>query len=202
MVKNKKLARRPLEFNPQEVLQKIMVLFLKKGYLELTYEEIEIETGIKKPSLYNYFGSKKELFFHAIQLYHDQMITNARHVLTQGRGVDDIFEFLCFLEEYLKTDVGSYGCLMVNTMIDVGVHDEKANEMAAKYREDIKKLFLEALSNAAQKNQIKRSEVNNHLDMIIISLIGINVLVRSKVGSENLSSMITALRNQIKNWMI
>lgn len=202
MVKNKKLTRRPLEFDPQEVLQKIMILFLKKGYLELTYEEIEKETHIKKPSIYNYFGSKRDLFFHAIQLYHNQMITNARHVLMQGKGVEDIFEFLHFLEEYLKTDVGSYGCLMVNTMIDVGIHDAKANEITTRYRSDIKNLFLETLLIASQKNQIKKTDINNHLDIIITSLIGINVLARANAGSENISFMILSLKNQIRNWMI
>lgn len=202
MVKNKKLNRRPLEFNPQDVLQTVMILFLKKGYVDLTYEEIERETGLKKPSVYNYFGSKKDLFFHALQCYHDQMINNAKAVLTKGRGIEDIFEFLQFLDQYLKTDIGSYGCLMVNTMVDIGIHDVKANQLTVQYRDSIKKLFLEALLNAAQKNQIKETEVNNHLELITFSLIGINVLARSKVGSENITLMIKSLENQIKNWMI
>jgi TetR/AcrR family transcriptional repressor of nem operon len=200
MVKINKLSRRPLEFNPQDVLQKIMILFLKKGYLELTFEEIEKETGIKKPSLYNYFGSKKDLFFHSLQFYHDQMIDNAKSVLTKGRGIEDILEFLQFLENYLKTDVGSYGCLMVNTMVDIGIHDPEVNQLSYQYRENIKKLLLEALLIASQKNQIKESEVNNHLDIIIVSLIGINVLARSATKNENISIMINSLKKQIESW--
>lgn len=50
------------ENTAQKILDAALGLFAKKGYDAVSVDEIAKAVGIKAPSIYNYFGSKQELF--------------------------------------------------------------------------------------------------------------------------------------------
>jgi hypothetical protein len=50
------------EFEPQDALQKAMVLFWRKGYLHTSLDDLVSETEVSRYGLYSTFGEKHALF--------------------------------------------------------------------------------------------------------------------------------------------
>ena len=68
MVEKAKRRRpgRPRNFDPDHVLDKVIDVFWELGYEASDTETLSRRTGLTKPSLYNAFGSKEDLFVAGI----------------------------------------------------------------------------------------------------------------------------------------
>ena len=60
---------RPREFNEDAALDAAMHCFWAKGYQATSVRDLEAETGLTTPSLYNAFGDKRALFRRALERY-------------------------------------------------------------------------------------------------------------------------------------
>jgi TetR/AcrR family transcriptional repressor of nem operon len=62
------MARRKI-FDENEALQSAMLAFWKTGYKATSLQDLEQATGLKRTSLYNAFGDKRQLFELSLQRY-------------------------------------------------------------------------------------------------------------------------------------
>jgi AcrR family transcriptional regulator len=62
---------RPREFDPDEALETAMQLFWEHGFEGVSISDLTDAIGINRRSLYAAFGSKEELFGHAVRRYLD-----------------------------------------------------------------------------------------------------------------------------------
>jgi AcrR family transcriptional regulator len=60
---------RPRCFDPEEALDRSLLLFWEKGFKNTSLDEIAEAVGVKKPSLYAAFGDKEMLFRKVLQRY-------------------------------------------------------------------------------------------------------------------------------------
>lgn len=97
MVENdqKRAPGRPRKFDEDEVLDKAIDVFWELGYEASDTETLAKRTGLTKPSLYNAFGAKEDLFVAAINRYRQ---TRSRASLdamakadTPSEGIRDYF---------------------------------------------------------------------------------------------------------------
>ena len=72
---------RPREFDPDEVLLKIMQLFWENGYEATGLSDIIAATGLGKASLYKAFGNKHGMYLKALNHYEGLMVDAAVAVL-------------------------------------------------------------------------------------------------------------------------
>ena len=59
-------------FNRDEVLEKAVRLFHNKGYNATSMQDLVDATGLNRSSIYNSFGSKKELYQQSLRAYKEQ----------------------------------------------------------------------------------------------------------------------------------
>lgn len=122
---------RPTEFDRQQVVEKAMGLFWRKGYEATGLTELTKEMGIGRQSLYNAFGDKHGLFVEAIKHYSTQNTRPLIEMLTApGSGVGNIRKALEAVIEY-ATRKDCCGCLLTNSIVELAPHDE---EVAAALR--------------------------------------------------------------------
>ena len=50
-----------------KILEEALILFTEKGYIDTTMNDIAKRVGIKAPSIYEHYSSKKELFFDVLE---------------------------------------------------------------------------------------------------------------------------------------
>lgn len=106
---------RPREFDSDVVLEKVANIFWELGYDAADTETLSRITGLSKPSLYNAFGSKEDLFVAAIKHYRQTRSQASLNALTSAgtpsAGTRDFF--LHFAENVAGHDHPK-GCLIMS----------------------------------------------------------------------------------------
>lgn len=86
---------RPIEFDPDNVLDKVIDVFWELGYDASDTETLARRAGLTKPSLYNTFGSKEDLFVAALNRYKETRSKASFDALakasTPSEGIRDYF---------------------------------------------------------------------------------------------------------------
>jgi len=108
------------KFDEEAVLDRAMQVFWERGYEAASIDDLTAATGLKRGSLYNAFGDKERLFLLAIDRYRERFERPLLEALADPdprRG----------LARMLETEIAGLsgkavpaGCLMVNTLAEVG----------------------------------------------------------------------------------
>lgn len=149
---------RTREFDTDEVLDKAMRLFWEKGYGATSMAELEKGLGINKFSIYNTFGNKHELFLAALNHYNNIMTNQLLQTLgAEPGGLAAIERALDMLEKKTQDDFRHYGCLMLNSGIELSPHDAEVNSRMQSMNRSLEDAFYEALAVAQQHGEIAKN---------------------------------------------
>ncbi|MFI5777436.1 TetR/AcrR family transcriptional regulator [Nocardia sp. NPDC051570] len=115
---------RPRAFEADSVVEQAMETFWTHGYANTSPAQLAEATGIAKGSLYNAFGSKRELFERALARYDIMGTALAEGFLSQpGSTRERIGAFLRLLVDSDLAQPDRRGCLVVNTATEFAGHD-------------------------------------------------------------------------------
>lgn len=115
---------RPKGFEREDVLQKAIQVFWKKGFADTSVQDLEKATGVNKSGLYSEFNDKQDLFLACLEYYILQ--SPAVPVLThEPLGWKNIENFL-FMGQTCK---GRKGCFGVNTFRELQILPPKAKSL-------------------------------------------------------------------------
>jgi len=147
-------AGRPKAFVEEEVLERAMNLFWLRGYEGVGLSELQEEMGISRQSLYDTFGSKRELFIRCIEHYKATQLTQALGLLDRERSplanVRDVMRFF----ERLARDARCRGCLVANALVEIAPHDEEIAGMLAETLELLQGSIQRALQEAQARGEL------------------------------------------------
>src|ERR687898_2761085 len=102
MIQKSARAGRPLAFEPGVALDAVMRLFWAQGFEATSLDDLEAATGLSRSSLYNTFGTKRELFERAMRQYLDLVDANLLDPLETGtEGLADLDRFVSRLGSQL-----------------------------------------------------------------------------------------------------
>ncbi|MEV5651529.1 TetR/AcrR family transcriptional regulator [Nocardia sp. NPDC052254] len=108
---------RPRNFDTDAVVDRAMDAFWTHGYANTSPAQLAEATGIGKGSLYNTFGSKRELFERALDRYDRMGAQLAGEFMARpGTTRECIGAFLSFLVDSDVSQPVRRGCLAVNTI--------------------------------------------------------------------------------------
>jgi AcrR family transcriptional regulator len=166
---------RPRQFSREEVLEKALPLFWKRGYADTGLKDIEEATGVNKSGLYSEFKDKEDLYLAALRHY---VKTRRRDELMRDPpGWGNI-------EAYLKARAaskdGSKGCFAVNSMREADLLPGEAREIIDGNRE-----ALEALLRRNIEPEKPRLPVEAITEMILTFLSGLSIEINMKVGKSS-----------------
>jgi len=115
---------RPRNFEADTVVERAMEEFWTHGYANTSPAQLAEATGVGKGSLYNTFGSKRQLFDHALARYGLMGAEQAEKLLS--RPGTTRARIGAYLRETVYCDVARpirRGCMAVNTAAELGGHD-------------------------------------------------------------------------------
>jgi TetR/AcrR family transcriptional repressor of nem operon len=177
------VAGRPRSFDEEEVLERAMELFWLRGYEPLGLSELLEHMQISRQSLYDTFGSKRQLFIRSIEHYRATQLIRALALLErEGSRVENVKAVVRFFER-LATDRRCRGCLVANALVEMGPHDE---EIAAMLRETLgllQKALHRALGEAQARGELSPAKDPLELSRALMNaLIGLSVTGRVRMG--------------------
>lgn len=192
---------RPRQFDSDEVLDHLVDLFWEQGYEATSMSDIVEATGLNKSSLYNSFGSKEELFGLAVDRYLMVRAATLQGVLQNGTsGLDDLFSFLSSGRQQLSGPMGTRGCLLVNSMTELGNRDESMTGMSADYRDLIRTCARAALDRAAASGEISADLAGHYAEMVVAFLLSLSVFARGGADESEIDGQFAAFRSMIESW--
>ncbi len=182
---------RPREFNEDVALDAAMQCFWAKGYQATSVRDLEAETGLTTPSLYNAFGDKRALFRRALQRYAEN---SARVRIARLEAnlppKEAIREFIREIVEHSLNDKERRGCLIVNSALEIAPHDPDIGAEIATRMAEVEAFFRRSIVAAQKDRSVPPDRNPKDVARLLLGVtIGIRVVARTNPDRQLLEGM-------------
>jgi AcrR family transcriptional regulator len=148
------LKGRPREFDADEVLDRALEVFWRKGYEGASLSELTEAMGINRPSLYAAFGNKEELFRKALDRYADGPAAYTREALNAPTARGVLERLLHGAAEALTHPDYPPGCLGVHGALSCGEAAESIRDELSARRAGYEVLLRQRLERARTEGDL------------------------------------------------
>ncbi|HEX2143322.1 MAG TPA: TetR/AcrR family transcriptional regulator [Glycomyces sp.] len=172
---------RPKNFDPDVAVAQAMETFWSKGYAGTSPADLAEATGVGKGSLYHTFGSKRELFGKALDLYGRVGSELTEEYLNEpGTAKERIRAYLTLLVEIDLSLPAPRGCLAANTALELGGRDAEATRAVQRMTDETTRLLAERVRKGQREGDVAPEvdpDVQAHF--LMNTLIGLRVTTRT-----------------------
>jgi TetR/AcrR family transcriptional repressor of nem operon len=178
------MVGRPKEFDPEATLDAAVDLFWSKGFEACSMAELLDEMQINRQSLYDTYGDKRALFLAVLAKYMDRVGTEIQAALGTGKTpLARLRNFLKLLSKRLTEGSGK-GCLLTNTVVELGPHDAEVRKLVANQWRRIEDGLAELFQQAIDQRQIRPTENPRQLARLVFIVMQ-GGIVLSKAGMKD-----------------
>jgi TetR/AcrR family transcriptional repressor of nem operon len=182
---------RPREFNEDAALDAAMHCFWNKGYQATSVRDLEAETGLTTPSLYNAFGDKRALFRRSLERYaeHSARVRIAR-LEAKMPPKEAIRAFITEIVEHSLNDKERRGCLIVNSALEIAPHDPEIGAEIATRLAEVEAFFRRCIVAAQKDRSVPPDRSPKDVARLLLGVtIGIRVVARTNPDRQLLEGM-------------
>jgi len=168
-------------FDRSDALEKALDVFWKHGYQGVGLTQLLRDMGIARQSLYDTFGSKRELFIRTIEHYRDTRLVAALALLERdGSAIRNVKDVVRFFEQ-LALDKRARGCLVANSLVELGPHDDEIRELLAATLGLLEKGIAKELRRAQREGELSRGRSPRALARALTNAL-VGMAVTGKLG--------------------
>jgi len=186
---------RPREFDRDDVLDAAVDVFWRQGFTGTSMRDLETTLGISQSSIYNSFGSKRELLEAALDRYEKRVHRELIAPLERTGGVDAAVDFLDSLQRWITAD-GRSGCLIINLMAGESDDAEMARRTKS-FRDGLRMALTEAFR---EEPGMTSEDATAHAELILTTALGLNVAARGGAPDTELATMVSAAKAHVVGW--
>ncbi|MEM1429344.1 MAG: TetR/AcrR family transcriptional regulator [Pseudomonadota bacterium] len=170
---------RPREFDPEEMLSKIMHLFWENGYEATGLSDIIAATGMGKASLYSAFGNKRAMYLKALAQYEILMVDAAVAILRahDRAPLDRIDAYLSAPLVAVRDEADRRGCFLCNAAADRASLDGKTGALVLRGYGKMRSAVAAALQDADP--DLDAASIARNAQLIVTVYSGMRVMSRS-----------------------
>jgi TetR/AcrR family transcriptional repressor of nem operon len=175
---------RPKNFEPDAAVAQAMETFWTKGYAGTSPADLAEATGVGKGSLYHAFGSKRELFGKALDLYGraGSELTEA-YLNEPGTAKERIRAYLVFLVDADLNGPVRRGCLAANTALELGSTDPEAARAVKRMTDETIRLLGERLRRGQRDGDVDPGvDAEAQAHFLMNTIVGLRVMARTHDG--------------------
>jgi len=181
---------RPKNFRREEVLEKAMPIFWKRGFSDTSLQDLERATGVNKSGLYSEFRDKEDLFVACLRYYLASQ--EKRGLLTKDPlGWSNVETFL---KHGPLNQTEQKGCFSVNSMREFAILPDQAYEIVSENRALLQRLLV--INIEAEKPKMDPSLI---AEMVLAFFSGLCIERNLKTGkassTRKIETFVTALRS-------
>lgn len=179
------------DFDVDEAVDRAIEVFWAKGYEATSVADLADAMRINKGSLYNAFGSKKELFTRALLKYDRE---NRQASLKQLETMDDPVAAIRTLFDGMiaesQSDSEHRGCFLVNTALDLPNHTEDIQDMVTSALQDLEQFFARAIKRAQGLGRAPADlDRRKAAKSLVAQVVGLRVLARGAFDAKDLKAI-------------
>lgn len=185
------------QFNEEEVLQKAVELFWKKGFHATSMQDLVVGLGINRASLYDTFGGKQALFDKAFQSYREKSFKETNAFLNSFESVKEaLFRLLESAANRALNDPDHKGCFTVNTATSSYPNEYAQQVCLEENRSLYEQIFAAQIRKGMASGEITEDKEPDEIAMLLFVLLsGINVIAKMNPDRDTL---LESIRNGLK----
>jgi TetR/AcrR family transcriptional repressor of nem operon len=171
---------RPRSFDEQDVLERAMEVFWQKGFEAASLSDLCEQMGLSRQSVYGAFGSKRDLFIRCIEHYRATRLSEALALLEREGDphLDRVRSVVGFFED-LALDARCRGCLVANTLVELGSHDAEIEALLAETIELLRNSLETTLATAQGLGELSAAKDPARVSYALVNaLVGLAVTGR------------------------
>src|SRR4051812_42721322 len=142
---------RPAEFDRATVVRKAMQLFMEKGYMATSIDDLTQHLGISRASLYNAFGDKRGLLFETLELAEHEGIDGSAATLGKTgsvrKALRDHISDLCRQRR---------GCFMLTLGSELANADQEVRKRVNGFLDDRRRFYRELIRKGQRAGEIPK----------------------------------------------
>lgn len=191
---------RPREFDTRTAIGQISEKFWAEGYQATGITELEEATGLARARLYAAFGSKQQMLHRAIDHYLAERIDRL-FARVDDSGLDGVIGFFGRFAQINREQPqrAAMGCLMVNSIVEVGHDDSGVIERAERYRSRVRQSFASALQRAHAEGEIT-GLVQERADLAYLMLMGLFVSIKGRAAPSDIQHLCRLAIDTVRSW--
>jgi len=177
-----------IHFDADQALDKILSVFWRQGYKATTTKELAASADLSEGSLFNTFGSKREVYMRSLERYREisrkmkRMLDREDSALT---GIRDFWNFIC----NYAADPKSNGCFLTNATIEHADDLDVKKILTASHKES-ERAFKATLDRAIDLGELAEGTDTQALAQYLQhSAQGIRVLARTKPSKAQMKNI-------------
>lgn len=178
------------EFEHKEILKKALDLFWVKGYSETSMQDLVDHLGLGRGSIYNAFGSKKELFMEVLEYYDELRLQRLVENLEYTTIKETMKRFLYSFVDLIINDDEKKGCLFINTSTQKTSEEEGISDILARGEDELMGLLIDVLTRAVENEEFHFKQDVRSMALFFSSTIkGLRVFSKSDCPKADLLSI-------------
>ncbi len=168
-------------FDKEEVLDKAMYLFWKKGYNGTSMQDLVDHLGISRSSMYDTFGGKHNLFLNTLSRYQSRQAHQVDQALATEDELEDFLKsFFMGVVDECRQDEEHKGCFTVNTSVELAPHDEQIGAVVGEDINGFVEKFEKFFEKAQDSWQLASTENPKTLALMVYNtMAGIRLVSRT-----------------------
>lgn len=182
---------RPRTFVEETAVDAAMRAFWTNGYEGTSTQDLCAATGLGRSSIYNTFDSKRDLFDKSLARYIELKTLAALEMLASDQPVrEKLHTLLWWAVDPDQAD--PVGCLVVNSMVELGPHDAAAADRLRRDQEVRQAALVAAIEAGQRTGEIAADKDAESLARFVVATItGMRVLARGGADRAALESIAT-----------
>lgn len=170
---------RPLGFDRNDATSRLTAAFWRYGWAGSSTPVLEEATGLSRSSLANSFGTKTEMLTAALAHYNDLIADHLvadldRTTADPGGALHGFFDALAALK---ADDPGRYGCLVVNTIVELPERDPAVEQQTRRYERILLAGFTSALGRTGNAED---QDVEHRANVLLALALAVNLHARNR----------------------
>lgn len=147
---------RVLEFTDKQAIERAMHVFWEKGYENTSLKDLLGAMEILNGSFYHTFGSKKNVYLRALQMYEVDFNAKLKKLLSMDKPFGEkIRIFFDYMVNRQSDKDFPKGCFIVNSIESSAVADLDIREFLTVFFANFEASLVEALTEAIARGEIK-----------------------------------------------
>ncbi len=191
------------ELRKIKILQTALIVFAKEGYKDSNLSLIAQECGISRPTIYQYFKDKDEIYYYAVKLVTNKMFEKyGEYAWNSNENILDRIIIIC--SDIIDTGVEHIGELtsLVDVMFLMRKEGTDFNEVILRRTAKLNILFKRLLRLGLDRGDIKPGtsieKVTEHISLLLQSFCIEFAFLELKDANKNkelISTYLNFLRN-------
>jgi TetR/AcrR family transcriptional regulator, transcriptional repressor for nem operon len=191
---------RPRAYELSAVVEAAGDLFWDRGYEMTSIGDLEVRTGLDRSSIYHAFGNKHTLFEAALRCYVEENIDARLGGMRQAdAGLASVVTFFAGMAQAFRTEPrAARGCLMVNTIAELGSRDPRAVRAATDYRDRFREAFATALRQAAAQGEVDAERIRPRAELLTAMTMGL--FLTARIDLVDATDVCNSVAAEVASW--